>query len=99
MFLTDYMEQESYDFQVKLLNFLLESQETCTEEFRNTLQHIGIELCGNLLASKAPRELITENVSAADLHGTVIEMLMSTSESVEARDAHAMDCSTLIQLC
>ena len=25
MFLTDYMEQESYDFQGKLLNFLLES--------------------------------------------------------------------------
>ena len=87
MFLTDYMEQETYEFQIELLNFLLESQETCKEDFRSTLQHIGIELCGNLLASKAPRELITENVSVADVHGTVIEMLMSTSESAEAQDA------------
>ena len=52
-----------------------------------------------MLASKAPRKLITENVSVADVHGTVIEMLMSTSESAEAQDAQAMDCSTLIQLC
>ena len=90
MFLTAFMEQNqesSVLFHIDLLNYLLESQETCAEEFRLTLQHLGIELCGNLLASSAPKELITEKVSAVDLHGTVIEMLMSTSESAEARDA------------
>ena len=90
MFLTSFMEQQEEQstlFQISLLNYLLESQETCAEDFRLTLQHLAIELCGNLLASSAPKEMITEKVSRVDLHSTVIEMLMSTSESAEARDA------------
>ena len=90
MFLVEFMEQkaeESVMFQINLLNYLLESQESCAEDFRLTLQHLGIELCGSLLASSAPKDKITENVSGVDLHGTVIEMLMSTSEAAVARDA------------
>lgn len=62
-------------FQIDLVNYLLQSQESATPAFKSTLQQVAIEMTGNLLA-EAPKDTVKEKLDSVEVTNNIIEMLM-----------------------
>lgn len=63
------------DFQINLVNFLLESSENAEASFKSTLQQLAIQISGPLFKPET-KDAIKEKLNSVDLMNTIIEMLM-----------------------